>query len=255
MTHDESSKNHPGGIGDTESFEKEGRMYKASDDPSDGFNALQLYISKLNPMCTAFYQFPKRKWSPDDSIWYKNRPLGVNKLAVMMKEISEEAQLSMKYTNHCVRATAITLWSNAGLENRHIMAISGHRNEQSLKSYNSRPSSAQLQQSSDVLSRSLEPSTANLQLGMSQQQAPMFSEATSMAQTNSFYGGSSFTVNVCVNNPRREVNGDEGTTLSPSLITVFLCIISPILEDFIICPFSLNCVVFQAKNVCLLRYE
>jgi hypothetical protein len=133
MTHDEASKNHPGGVDDAESFEEEGRMYKASDDPSDGFNALQLYISKLNPNCSAFYQYPKRKWSPDCLIWYENRPLGVNKLAAMMKNISTEAELSQTYTNHCVRATEITLWSNAGLANRYIMAISGHRNEQSLR--------------------------------------------------------------------------------------------------------------------------
>ena len=132
MTHDEASKNHPGGVGDVESFEKEGRMYKASDDPSDGYNALQVYISKMNPKCSAFFQYPKRKWSPDCPVWYENRPLGVNKLGDMMKNISMEADLSQKYTNHCVRATAITLWSNAGLANRHIMAISGHRNEQSL---------------------------------------------------------------------------------------------------------------------------
>ena len=72
-----------------------------------------------------------------------------------MKEMSEAAGLSKKYTNHSVRATAITLWSNAGLSNRHIMAISGHRNEQSLRSCNARPSSAQLQHSSDVLSNAL----------------------------------------------------------------------------------------------------
>ena len=47
MTHDELSKNHPGGFDDTESFEKDGRMYRATDDPSDGYNALELYISKL----------------------------------------------------------------------------------------------------------------------------------------------------------------------------------------------------------------
>ena len=116
LTHDELSKNHPGVFDDTESFEKDGRMYRA----------LELYISKLNPHCSAFFQFPKRKWSPSDSVWYENRPLGVNKLGVMMREISEEAELSSIYTNHCVRATAITLWSDAGLENRHIMAVSGH---------------------------------------------------------------------------------------------------------------------------------
>ena len=88
------------------------------------------------PTAQPFYQYPKRKWSPECLIWYENRPLCVNKLGDMMKDISAEAELSQKHTNHCVRATAITLWSNAGLANRHIMAISGHRNEQLLRSYN-----------------------------------------------------------------------------------------------------------------------
>ena len=144
MTHNESTKNYPGGIGDVESFEKEGRLYQTTDDPSDGFNALQFYISKLNPECTAFFQYPKQKWSLFDSIWYENCPLGIQKLGTMMKEMSEGAGLSKKYTNHSVRATAITLWSNAGVSNRHIMAISSHRNEQSLRSYNVRPLSAEL---------------------------------------------------------------------------------------------------------------
>ena len=71
----------------------------------------------------------------------------------MMKKISEVAGLSTIYTNHSIRVTAITLWSNAGVPNRHIMSISGHRNEQSLAHYNSRPSISQLQNCSDVLSR------------------------------------------------------------------------------------------------------
>ena len=50
----------------------------------------------------------------------------------MMKEISEKAVLSTVYTNHCVRATAITLWSEAGLADRHTCHISGHRNPNSL---------------------------------------------------------------------------------------------------------------------------
>ena len=218
MTHDELSKNHPGGFDDTESFEKDGRMYRATDDPSDGYNALELYISKLNPHCSAFFQFPKRKWSPSDSVWYENRPLGVNKLGVMMREISEEAELSSIYTNHCVRATAITLWSDAGLENRHIMAVSGHRNEQSLKSYNSRPSSTQLRQSSDILTRSLVSSNASLQIDFNDPQpAQVFSHVTSTSQNTSMYHRSSFdnifsscsigTVNLTVN-PPREVDKD-----------------------------------------------
>ena len=213
MTHDESTKNHPGGVGDVESFEKEGRLYQTTDDPTDGFNALQFYISKLNPECTAFFQYPKRKWSPSNSIWYENRPLGIQKLGTMMKEMSEAAGLSKKYTNHSVRATAITLWSNAGLSNRHIMAISGHRNEQSLRSYNARPSSTQLQHSSDVLSNALSvtsvPSTS-VQIHPQAPQAQILSQSAqsfyrNATFTNMFSGCSIGSVQVVVK-PRGEVD-------------------------------------------------
>jgi len=73
----------------------------------------------------------------------------------MMKKISEAAELPKVDTNHSIIAIAITLWSNAGVPYRHIMSISGHRNEQSLVHYNWRPSVAQLQNCSDVLSRAL----------------------------------------------------------------------------------------------------
>ena len=154
MTHDESSKNHPGGLTDVSSTEKEARMYE-TDQEIDGYKALALYLDKVNPSCPALFQYPARNWQITNPVWFENRPLGVNKLGKMMADISREADLSMVYTNHSVRATAITVWSNAGIPNRHIMAISGHRNEQSLVHYNVRPSSLQLRNCSDVLSRSL----------------------------------------------------------------------------------------------------
>ena len=86
----------------------------------------------------------RRDWKEEvvHNIWYENRPLGVNTLGSMMKEITIKAMLSKVYTNHCVRATAIT--SEAGLSDRHICHISGHRNPNSLQHYNSRPLSTQL---------------------------------------------------------------------------------------------------------------
>ncbi|KAK3749821.1 hypothetical protein QZH41_002554 [Actinostola sp. cb2023] len=94
MRHDEATKNHPGGFSDTESYEKFGRMYR-TDDPNDGYDALCLYLTKLNPKCEAFFQFPKRNWSGVSAeVWYENRCLGVNKLGGIMKEISVSANLS-----------------------------------------------------------------------------------------------------------------------------------------------------------------
>lgn len=52
-----------------------------------------------------------------------------------MKDISRDAELSLLYTNHSIRATCITLLDNAGIEARHIMVQSGHKSESSIRSY------------------------------------------------------------------------------------------------------------------------
>ena len=43
--------------------------------------------------------------------------------------------MSTQYTNHCVRVTSIVHLKAAGVEDRKICAVSGHRNVQSLDSY------------------------------------------------------------------------------------------------------------------------
>jgi len=93
MAHEEATKNHPGGLVDVQSYEKFGRMYEA-ESPTDGYKSLEKYIAKLHPDCDALFQYPKRHWKAEDLVWYENRPLGVNKLASMMKEVSVAAQLS-----------------------------------------------------------------------------------------------------------------------------------------------------------------
>ena len=52
MTHDEATKNHPGGIDDVASVEKEARMYSTSNDQLfDSLNCLKVYLQKTNPHC------------------------------------------------------------------------------------------------------------------------------------------------------------------------------------------------------------
>ena len=46
-------------------------------------------------------------------------------------------------TAHCLRATSIQALSDAGLKLRHIMFMSGHRNEGSIKSYSRECASGQ----------------------------------------------------------------------------------------------------------------
>jgi integrase len=65
--------------------------------------------------------------------WFDKAPLGNNTLGDKMKNLSK--QLSKLYTNHSLRATTITLLDNKGFEARHIMSISGHKSESSIRSY------------------------------------------------------------------------------------------------------------------------
>jgi len=74
----------------------------------------------------------------------------------MMKIISVGAELSQIYTNHSVRASAITLLSDANVPDRHIMFVSGHSSEQSLAHYSSRPSVTQLESVSDTISNAVQ---------------------------------------------------------------------------------------------------
>ena len=157
MSHDELTKNHLGGFDEKTCEERQTRLYSIGQD-GDAFSCFQLYASKLNPKQEAFFQKPRSdaKFRFSDAVWYENKPLGVNRLSKIMREISLGAKLSKTYTNHCVRATAITLWSDSCIPARHIMSISGHVSEQSLASYNRRPSTSQLKNCSDILSTALQ---------------------------------------------------------------------------------------------------
>ncbi|PFX19654.1 Proto-oncogene tyrosine-protein kinase receptor Ret [Stylophora pistillata] len=74
MSHDEMSKNHPGGLNDAESTEKEARVYETQDQ-GDSYKALKLYLQKVNPKCTAFFQYPKKNSTAEDAVWCEAKSL------------------------------------------------------------------------------------------------------------------------------------------------------------------------------------
>ena len=79
--------------------------------------SFELYIKHLNPLNEYLFQ------------------RGEGSLGEKMKKISKDANLSKTYTNHSIRATAVTILDRSGFEARHIMAVSGHKNESSIRSY------------------------------------------------------------------------------------------------------------------------
>ena len=83
-------------------------------------NCLKVYLQKTNPRCEAFFQYPKQAATQEDQVGYDNKPVGVNKLAGMTKDLSKLVSLSKIYTSQSVRATAITQWSDGQVPNWHL---------------------------------------------------------------------------------------------------------------------------------------
>lgn len=91
------------------------------------------FIKRLNLNCPFLFQKPRIR--TEDGVYYHNVVIGQNKLGHMMSEISEQAGLSIRYTNHSLRATTVHILDRAQIPSCHIMTVTGHKSENSLKTY------------------------------------------------------------------------------------------------------------------------
>ena len=53
----------------------------------------------------------------------------------MMRNLSENAGLSVPYTNYCTRLTSIVHMRKAGIHDKQIASVTGHKHIQSLVAY------------------------------------------------------------------------------------------------------------------------
>ena len=119
---------------DDEGFE--GEMMFEKPGPQCPVASLELYIKHLNPKNELLFQRPKKGSKIGvDGVCFDYIVVSERTLGEKIKCISKEAELSKIYTNHSIRATAVTILDKRGYEARHIMAVSGHKSESSLRSY------------------------------------------------------------------------------------------------------------------------
>lgn len=74
---------------------------------------LDTYLKLLPLNCSHFYMQPQDNFSPDKP-GYTMQRVGINQIKKFMTEIMSFAGFS-RYTNHCLRATAVSWMYNAGL--------------------------------------------------------------------------------------------------------------------------------------------
>jgi len=65
----------------------------------------------------------------------KQQVVGKDTLGKLMSNLSKLLNLSEKYTNHCIRVTAINIMHEAGMSNDEISFNTGHKNSSSVQRY------------------------------------------------------------------------------------------------------------------------
>ena len=123
--------------------------------------AIKLYLDQLPVNSDSLFPKPKSKWNNDQ--WYCSKDiLGKNTLSTMMKNLSQRACLSRKYTNHCIRPTVVTNLKDLGYQNHEIQAVTGHKRTESIENYNKRISVVKKRKISNALSDTLHQSEGKI---------------------------------------------------------------------------------------------
>ena len=150
-----ADKNHPGGLTDPKD-ESDGKLFAVGGSPRCPVQTVKAYLSHLNPVLDMLFQKPRYHCSSFNSdkepVSYCNSTVGQSTLENMLKEMSKKAGIVPHLTNHCLRATSITVLSDADCESRHIRFVTGHKSDETIKSYNYWPSFRQQRRMSNMLS-------------------------------------------------------------------------------------------------------
>ena len=127
------------------------------------------YLSHLNPKLDCLFPSVHEKLEALNLARIKS-PLGVNILGWMLKLMSSRAGIQPHLSNHCLRATSVTVLSDSNCETRRIKSVTGYKSNNSIESYNDRPSLDQRKKMSEALSSFFRGHEAWLQLTKRAQQ-------------------------------------------------------------------------------------
>lgn len=114
-------------------------MYAVPESLNCHVKKVRLLLSKSNQHATNLFNACVKDAliSPSScDTWYSAKPLQKQSFSGFMRDICKSAECQNSYTPHFLRATAISSMNDAGSQARHIMFMSGHRFQASMKTYN-----------------------------------------------------------------------------------------------------------------------
>ncbi|XP_052688916.1 histone-lysine N-methyltransferase SETDB1-B-like isoform X2 [Crassostrea angulata] len=151
IQHETLEENDQGGKDAHDSCTDE-RMYATGDEKSCPVYLLKLLLTKTDQNATNLFNKYVRDRILNPGIWFSARPLHKRTFSKFIGEICAAAGVERKYTPQCLQVTARTYLNLPKFEARHLLFMSNHRNESSLKTYNRSLSSHQKKCTSSNLS-------------------------------------------------------------------------------------------------------
>ena len=101
----------------------------------------KLYRSKLNPTVNRLWQRPKTiRLNYGDNIWYNARAVDHDTIEKYMKTLIKEAELlNPKHKKHSIHKTCLMTRDEAGIEGRHMIYLSSHKSEATIRVHHESP--------------------------------------------------------------------------------------------------------------------
>ncbi|KAK3731321.1 hypothetical protein QZH41_001333 [Actinostola sp. cb2023] len=125
--------------------------------------------------------------------WFKRQPLGVHSLGSFMKQMTANADIPGKHTNHSARRTMITTLRHENINPLDISQLSGHKNLKSIDCYSS-VSEEQQKHMSLAISRlsSSGPRAALSTVSVNQNRSTTSTASSSVSPLDSAFSGAVF---------------------------------------------------------------
>ena len=119
-------KTNKGGLKHRKITPKVVDVYQTNNRERCPVRVLYSYFCKVpvNRKCSALYLRPVKNYTPNH--WYYDRPVGVNKLQSVVRDVCKKAGLEGFYTNHSLRSTAATRLYQQNIPEQVIQEITGH---------------------------------------------------------------------------------------------------------------------------------
>ena len=149
-----ASKNNQHRFKDINAQNKVNRAYALPGNQRCIVKILDKYLSLLPTDAPYFYMRAYEEFRDEQaSPVFTRQRVGVNTLKNVLPSLSKESGIGVHYTNHSLRATAITRMFNCGVEEKIIAETSGHKSTKALRVYE-HPSEQQMKQVTSVINQS-----------------------------------------------------------------------------------------------------